>query len=301
MGLGPPVIALYQQLKTLGIFDDVQQVMELGSQNVWCPHTTMMRHLFEAFNQPSPSEELLQSFANWNGSARDFYQGLGFKYNCVDTDGKFGALTLDINFDPVPSDHLGQYDLVTNHGTTEHLINQLNAFKMIHDFTRPNGYMLHALPYLGQLDHGFFNYQPNLFDALARYNSYRTVGMWVGIDWQLSSFIPWEPRLLEFLVLSPKSTGLLIVLHQKMYQAEFQVPFQGVYEETKVDNVSHRYSFVVDGEVCDGRRDRFLTHKPPQLPSYADSFGVTDIPGRKLVIELVRRIKRRISNVFGHV
>ena len=259
MGLGPPVIALYHQLKTLGVFDGVKDVMELGSQNVWCPQTNIMRGLFAAFGREPPSETVIQSFVNWTGSARDLYEGLGFNYNCIDTDGKFGAVVLDINFDLVPSDHKGKYDFVTNHGTTEHLINQLNAFKLIHDLTRSGGLMLHALPFLGQVDHGFFNYQPNLFDALARYNSYQTLGMWIGVDWQLSSFIPWDPKLLEFLVLSPKSTGLLIVLQRKMHDAEFQVPFQGVYEQTKTSDVSARYSFVVDGELYDGRRDKFLT------------------------------------------
>lgn len=114
MGLGPPVIALYQQLKMLGIFTDIQQVMELGSQNVWCPQSTMMQRLFEDYNRPKPSEELLKSFANRTGSARDFYEGLGLEYNCIDTDGKFGTLTLDINFEQVPMGHISRYDFVTN-------------------------------------------------------------------------------------------------------------------------------------------------------------------------------------------
>src|SRR5437870_369172 len=259
MGLGPPVIALYHQFKTLGLFDGVKDVMELGSQKVWCPQTNMMRGLFAVFGRQAPPETLVQSFASWTGCARDLYEGLGFNYSCVDTDGKFGALVLDINFDLVPPDYKNKYDFVTNHGTTEHLINQLYAFKMIHDLARPGGLMLHALPFLGQVDHGFFNYQPNLFDALARYNSYHTLGIWVGIDWQLSSLIPWEPKLLEFLVLSPKSTGLLIVLQRKMYAHEFQVPFQGRFEQTQTSDVSLRYAFVVDGEVYDGQRDKFVT------------------------------------------
>src|SRR4030065_2097106 len=113
MGLGPPVFALYRQLRTLGIFDKVQSVMELGSQNVWCPQSNMIKDIFSAFNKPAPSQELLDSFTNWTGSARDFYEGLGLQYQCVDTDGKLCALTLDINFDKVPIEPKGQYDFVT--------------------------------------------------------------------------------------------------------------------------------------------------------------------------------------------
>ena len=35
MGLGPPILALYTQLKQLGVLDGVTEVMELGAQNVW--------------------------------------------------------------------------------------------------------------------------------------------------------------------------------------------------------------------------------------------------------------------------
>src|SRR5258708_31432881 len=130
---------------------------------------------------------------------------------------------------------------------------------MIHDFTKPGGLMLHAVPFLGQVGHGFFNYQPDLFDALARYNSYRTLGVWLGIDSQLPNFVPWDRRLLDFLVLSGKSTGLLIVLHQKQFGTEFCIPFQGVYEGTKADEVTSNYCFVVDGEYYDASRERFIT------------------------------------------
>lgn len=259
MGLGPPVIALYRQFKKFGIFDDVSEVMELGSQNIWCPHGRMLSDLFADFQRPLPSQKFLQDCAEWRGVGRDLYEGLGMAYHCVDTDAKYGALELDINFDSVPEEHRNRYRFVTNHGTTEHLINQLNAFKMIHDFTCKDGYMLHALPFLGQLDHGFFNYHPNLFDCLAMYNSYRNCGMWVGVAYDLSSFIPYQKNLLQHLNIGPNSTGLLVVLLQKMYDTEFQVPFQGVYENTKTEDVSSHYSFVVDGELYEGSRDTFLT------------------------------------------
>jgi hypothetical protein len=149
--------------------------------------------------------------------SRHLHECLGFKYDCVDIDGNFGSLTLDLNFDSVPADRCGKYGLTTNHGTNEHILDQRNTFKAIHDFTAPGGLMLHALPFTVHLEHGFFNYQPNLFDALARYNEYQTLGTWVGPDWTLSSLVPWEPRLLEFLTLNAMTTHLLVVLQRKMH------------------------------------------------------------------------------------
>ncbi len=225
MGLGPPILALYRQLKLLGAFEGVDSVVELGSQGVWCPDRRLLTGLFEAFGRPIPPSQELDIYINSTGTglaaSRHLHEKLGFKYDCVDIDGKFGSLTLDINFDSVPPQSRGKYGLTTNHGTTEHLLDQRNAFKMIHDFTAPRGLMLHALPFTVHLEHGFFNYQPNLFEALARYNSYETLGTWVGPDWSLSSLVPWEPRLLEFLTLNAKTTHLLVVLQRKLHDTEF--------------------------------------------------------------------------------
>jgi hypothetical protein len=184
---------------------------------------------------------------------------LGFRYNCVDIDRNFGSLVLDLNFDSVPPEHRGKYDLTTNHGTTEHIFNQYNSFKLIHEFTSVGGLMLHALPFTVHLEHGFFNYQPNMFEALARYNSYKTIGIWIGPDWTLSSFVPWQPSLLDFLTLSSRTTHLLVVLQQKLHDTEFCVPIQTVYEDMVPDEAASRYRLVIDGEYYSGQRFRHLT------------------------------------------
>jgi hypothetical protein len=165
MGLGPPILALYRQLKTLGAFDGIDSVVELGSQGVWCPDPRLLTGLFEAFGRPVPPSSELDIYISNTGtglaSSRHLHERLGFKYDCVDIDGNFGSLTLDLNFDSVPPDRRGKYGLTTNHGTSEHILDQRNTFKVIHDFTAPGGLMLHALPFTVHLEHGFFNYQPN--------------------------------------------------------------------------------------------------------------------------------------------
>src|SRR5215510_10447597 len=158
MGLGPPILALYRQLKLGGALDGVDRVVELGSQGVWCPDHRLLTGLFEAFGRPVPTIPELERYVDNTGTgtghaaSRELHESLGFQYDCVDIDGNFGSLTLDINFDAVPPDRRGKYGLTTNHGTTEHLLNQYNAFKMIHDFTAPGGLMLHALPFTVHLE-----------------------------------------------------------------------------------------------------------------------------------------------------
>jgi hypothetical protein len=248
--------------------------------------------LFNEFGRPLPSEDELRVYFNRTGTglapSRHLHEALGFKYDCVDIDGNFGSLTLDINFDPVPPDYRGKYGLTTNHGTTEHLLDQRNAFKMIHDFTQPGGLMLHALPFTVHLEHGFFNYQPNLFEALARFNSYRTLGIWVGLDWTLTSLVPWEPKLLDFLNLDSKSTHLLVVLQQKLHATDFCVPIQGCYEPMLSDDVTARYQLVVDGEYYSGRRAKEVTREIRETNLY-------EVPAAVLARHLSARILRRLT------
>jgi hypothetical protein len=259
MGLGPPVIELYRQLKLQGALDGITNVVELGSQDFWCPQRNLIKSLFKAFDQPEPSPELLSTTNTQQKPARLLYEALGIEYNCVDVDGRSGTLVLDMNFDAPPQSHCNKYGLTTNHGTSEHILNQYNVFKMMHDLTKPGGLMIHAVPFTVHLDHGFFNYQPNFFEALARYNSYETIGLWVGPDWQLASFIPWDPLLLDYLTINSKTTHLLVVAQRKMYETPFCVPFQEIYETMVPDDTRSRYAMVVDGEVLDGKRVKYLT------------------------------------------
>jgi hypothetical protein len=259
MGLGPPVLELYRQLKLRGALDGISEVMELGSQDFWCPQSNLVKGLCAAFGRPAPTPGLLNTDNAQQQPARLLYEALGLEYHCVDVDGRVGTLILDLNFDSTPEEHKGKYGLVTNHGTSEHLLNQLNVFKMMHELARPGGVMVHAVPFTVHLEHGFFNYQPNFFECLARYNSYETLGIWVGPDWSLASFIPWDPALLEFLTLTAKTTHLLVVAQRKMYGREFCVPFQEQYENMVPDEARARYAMVIDGEVMDGKRVKYLT------------------------------------------
>ncbi len=259
MGLGPPVIELYRQLKLQGAFEGITEVMELGSQDFWCPQKNLVRGLCRAFGRNEVDPALLNTTNASQLPARHLYEALGIQYHCVDVDGRFGSLVMDLNFDVVPAEHKAKYGLVTNHGTSEHILNQLNVFKAMHEFARPGGVLIHAVPFTVHLEHGFFNYQPNFFEALARYNSYETLGIWVGPDWQLASFIPWDPILLEYLTLNAKTTHLLVAVHRKMYDKEFCVPFQEIYEDMTPDDVRNRYQMVIDGDVLDSKRVKYLT------------------------------------------
>src|SRR5712691_6610051 len=109
--------------------------------------------------------------------ARDFWTWLGFEYAAIDVDESPGSIPLDLNVDSVPLETRETFHLITNFGTTEHVANQLNAFKVIHDLTAVGGIMIHNVPSQGMVNHGLVNYNPKFIWYLARSNNYKVIYM----------------------------------------------------------------------------------------------------------------------------
>lgn len=114
-------------------------------------------------------------------STKDWYLSLGFsRYLAIDVNTERDAVAMDLNVDL--SKHYGfteQFDLVTNNGTGEHVFNQYMVFRNAHNLCRTGGFMIHVLPFYRWVDHGFFNYNPNLFPCLANQNGYELRELWI--------------------------------------------------------------------------------------------------------------------------
>lgn len=102
----------------------------------------------------------------------DVCRRFGIDYVCYEVCGEQPFTFFDFNRDSVAVDQQGRYDLIFNLGTSEHILNQYNFFKSVHELCAVGGVMLHILPFSGYLHHGFFNYQPKLFFRLAEHNGY---------------------------------------------------------------------------------------------------------------------------------
>lgn len=86
----------------------------------------------------------------------------------IDLQGK-DAIKADLN---QPINLPNQFDIVINSGTAEHVFNQAQVFKTVHDWTRTGGLMVHAVPVRGFFGHGLYNYNPVFFRLLAEANGY---------------------------------------------------------------------------------------------------------------------------------
>lgn len=102
----------------------------------------------------------------------DLLERAGMSYTAFDIFHGYNTEAFDLNGMDLPESRRCRYDLVLNLGTTEHLLGQYNAFKVIHEATAVGGVVYHDLPMTGHLDHGFYNYNPVLLVSLAEANGY---------------------------------------------------------------------------------------------------------------------------------
>ena len=120
-------------------------------------------------------------------SPRAALEKLGLTYDCIDLDGRHGAWRLDLNV--CTAEDVGErYDIIANHGTTEHCFNQYNCFKLIHDLLNVGGLMMHEVP-VGGVPSAFerpvdcfYYYSRGFFLDLAKANSYEVMNCHVHGD-----------------------------------------------------------------------------------------------------------------------
>lgn len=127
------------------------------------------------------------------------------RYVSIDGNGR-GTMTADLN-EPIVG--LEPFDLVTDYGTGEHIFNQHQVWRTLHDLCKPRGYITFDRPVQGYPTHGYYLSDPALFRDLAQANRYRVVQLCEG----------------------KTNRGLLMRgVFQKVSTAPFVVPQQGRYQ-----------------------------------------------------------------------
>jgi hypothetical protein len=184
LGLAADTILHLINLRRAGRLPDRGRVVEIGAQqlsNSFLRAKGELAELYKLFDREPAELGLEQKTAIVDGIERQaesapasqpFWESLGFAYDAVEYGGHRGVTSLDLNRDSVPVSLQGAFDLVVNAGTTEHVINQDNAFRVIHDLAKVGGVMLHELPGGGMLTHGVVSYNPQFFWLLCRDNNY---------------------------------------------------------------------------------------------------------------------------------
>lgn len=152
----------------------------------------------------------------------------------LDYSGSDAAVKADLN-EPFS---LGRtFDVCINCGTTEHIFNQYQAFKTIHDHTAPGGSMIHWQPIHGfhHINHGMFLPQPGMFYDLAHANGYRVAFAALSNDQRMVELNdPWVDGGYVRETFGDRDNYFYIVL-QKTADAPFRAPQQYESRTAKAD------------------------------------------------------------------
>lgn len=170
-----------QLLRTMNLLPDAGRILDIGSSNLYAADTASLARFAESFGR-TLDEAALDRIADGSiygaGVTRnasfvgDLLEQLGLEYLAFDIADGYHTRIFDLNAEQLsPRDH-GRFDTVLNFGTTEHVFNQLNAFRVIHDAVKVGGHIVHQLPTNGYIDHGYFCYTPRFFFDLAGHNYY---------------------------------------------------------------------------------------------------------------------------------
>jgi len=92
----------------------------------------------------------------------------------IDMNGKDGALRIDLS---KPINKWNKYfKMVTNYGTSEHVSDQYNVFRNIHNLTGIGGVMINVVPIQGGwANHCDFHYTLDFFRDLSNRNEYNDI------------------------------------------------------------------------------------------------------------------------------
>ena len=277
MGMGASTLPLLMKLKQQGHIANGSAVIEIGAQQLddsFIKATRDIAATGRLFGATTPPP----AFA-WTGArsdtnllagaplAREFWTWLGLDYASIDIDGSPGSIPLDLNHDEVPAELVGRYDIVTNFGTTEHVANQLQSFKIIHDLAAAGAVMLHVLPAGGTPNHGLVSYNPKFFWMLGRSNGYKIAFMTMGqsdrdagLPDDLVEFLAlYEPQAKsEFAAYTMPVTSVVVAL-QKVFDTPFVAPFD-VPTGTTTEHAAlrERYWSVLKPDVSFAARERDL-------------------------------------------
>ena len=222
MGIGPDVFCRYMDWEKLGLLKRGDGILDLGAQELVCSSSPNdINRLVTLFAGEPFSESDLKRVAD-GGYAGEALTRAGFRYTSIDYKEYPFAIHMDLNVDQLAPEHHGRYKLVTNHGTSEHILNQWNVFKTMHDAADEGALLYHCVPFSGMFEHGLVNYNAKFWWALSEANAYRIMNMWTWVDARGPEPVP-ESFLSQIDSIGPlrASSATISVVFQKMANRPF--------------------------------------------------------------------------------
>ena len=182
-------------------------------------------------------------------STQEFFLAIGFsKYLSIDINEANKSLPYDLNeIIEEKYNYKEKFNLVINNGTGEHVFNQFSLFKNMHNLCDTNGIMLHILPFIDWINHGFYSFHPIMFADLAASNDYELIKIsfahrdgsevFIKKEYLSNLYDQLKPndkesfiyKIIEYSKANLKKNILIVCLLKKRTEQIFKVPLQGKY------------------------------------------------------------------------
>jgi hypothetical protein len=247
MGLGLSQLQVNLELYKNGFFSKTNNIIELGSQEI----KVSSEDLSTLFKSLKIEGDLVNQFLKKNLypekclSSKHFYECLGiYDYKCVDISGEHNSIDFDLNY-PLEKAELserlkGHFDLVTDYGSSEHVFNNVEAFKTMHDLCKQNGLIIISQAIFG--GNGYYHYDNSFFDGIALFNNYEIIISCYNINSDkkinnnsVSFNIPSDKRILNFLNLNFIDTLGILYVFRKKNSDDFKFPYQDSFASEKLN------------------------------------------------------------------
>lgn len=177
-------------------------------------------------------------------TTKEFYISKGFStYIALDVNERMDATIWDLNY-PVDVGVTGQFDLVTDNGTGEHLFNQYAVWDNHHRLTKQGGLLVKIMPFTPWFNHGFYNFNPIFYRDVAAANKYQWLVFWItdrgnftpkDLDYSPGSVMFKEKRPYELMKYASskhwQSDLYMVAVWRKIHEEPFQIPIQGKYKK----------------------------------------------------------------------
>ena len=291
MGLGIAAVQNTLELHNLGHLKNSKNVFEIGSQEL----QLKKEDLKQLFDNAGLKSNLVDEYPNINNwperprcSAKYIYESLGIKeYQCMDINSDYGAIVHDLNKPFEDKSKFNKFDIVTDHGSCEHVFNIAECYRTMHNLAKPGGYIIIAQAVWK--GNGYFKFDESFFEGIAAANNYKIIfNSYVlsnkdktinGSDHQFH--IPRNRELFNVLDFSKLEDLNIYGVLQKTKEDKFKIPYQNKLMR-KVYNISGGFNRAYLKESMG------YTYIP------ASTLTVEQAPFRFLIKALIIKIRRII-------
>ena len=228
MGISKAMVSLLCEVKREKEFKG--KVLQLGKQDVAC-NLNQLKKIFRDFDYSIP-------IMNEDPNDLTLFESLGFDIvESMDFSDYEGAdIIFDLN-EPIPVNMKGQYDLIFDGGTVEHVFNFPQVLKNIYDMLKPDGIVIHAAPSHNHVDHGFYMFSPTVFYDFYSVNNYNIIKSYIfeyksnpnKYDWLIYDYKPGAIDYLSFGGWGKNLLGIFFVAQKTPYASGDIIPQQGAY------------------------------------------------------------------------